>query len=542
MQANGLKRSGAARYRAGPTWIGPILGEVVGPAGDRRVRIGGAADPLLGKAALAALIPARAQGRRFVPSNARGEPLGWAAALKSDRKGRFELRVPIDLWDTPAEGVLVYLLYDYSSDAGKAAAPSDAVVQISKWGEPARQAIEREVREVLSAPVDKLRGALVEVDMQEAHRKPDEPPTELTFALASCQYPAGFLDRDVAEESYRRLLGWFELSAGAARPKPTCLVLLGDQIYADATAGLFDPTAKHDRFDLPYERLLRIPVLRQILRRAPSYTMLDDHEIEDNWEPGILDHEPDANLIDGRLAYFYYQRMAGPDQPAPVGDSKDPVWYTFAQAGFSFFVADTRTERRARAAETIEQARIMSDGQFATLLQWLDRQPPDVPKFIASPACLLPRHRRAAQSYPGRASSLRSDAWDGFPSSFEGLLAHIAGKGIRNVIFLSGDEHISFVTTADITDKRTGNVTRIYSIHSSALYSPFPFANSVQESLYCDEAFDFGDFHCKVAMHDVVPGDGFALLKVWREGKQWRLGWLFDRAAAALAPNQIDLV
>lgn len=526
------------RYLARAPWIGPILGELIGPAADRRVRVAGASDPLLGKAQAAALVPVREEGGQFVPWNPRGEPLGWAAALKSDRKGRFEMHLPAWLWDGGVKGVLLILVYDYSIKRGKLSLEPAGVKPISGLPDDVKAEMGQRIRTFLEAPMQKLRAGLVEIDVREVLQTASAPPSDLAFAIASCQYPAGFLDRELAEASYKRLERCMDKADLPARPK--CLLLLGDQIYADATAGLFDPTARYDRFDLPYERLLRVEPLQQVLRRVPTYTMLDDHEIEDNWEPIAAQQVSSTNLMHGRLAYLYYQRMAGPDQLAPVDDSKEPLWYTFEVNGFHFFMADTRTERSSRTARDIEDARIMSKGQFSTLLAWLERHKGDErPKFIASPACFLPRHVRAIRCVSG---ALRSDAWDGFPCSFHALLAHIAKERIRNVVFLSGDEHVSFVARGTLRAEGSEDEVVVHSIHSSALYSPFPFANSIYDSLACEDRFRVGNspYSCEVSTTFRAPGDGFALLEASCENGRARVRCRFDRESGA--EKWIDVV
>jgi phosphodiesterase/alkaline phosphatase D-like protein len=127
----------------------------------------------------------------------------------------------------------------------------------------------------------------------------------------------------------------------------------------------------------------------------------------------------------------------------------------------------------------------MSRGQFQALLAWLvtqQRNSGDVPKLVASPSILLPRHRRAAR-HDRPESALRSDGWDGYPCSFHWLLAHIAGNRISNVVFLSGDEHLSCVAKATITTPETGDSVVIHPVHSSPLFAPFPFANSIRAGL-----------------------------------------------------------
>ncbi|MDH3469574.1 MAG: hypothetical protein OES26_27425, partial [Gammaproteobacteria bacterium] len=121
----------------------------------------------------------------------------------------------------------------------------------------------------------------------------DAAEGECRFVLSSCQYPAGFLDGSLAYQGYadtlRRIDPTAIVSGGlgndGAGIVPRFAILTGDQIYADASAGLFDPSVKRGRFELPYHMWLRFPRVRGVLRQFPSFMVLDDHEIIDNWEP-----------------------------------------------------------------------------------------------------------------------------------------------------------------------------------------------------------------------------------------------------------------
>ncbi len=505
-------------------WIGPILGTPC-DARAARVSLGAGADPLRGNAIAAVLLPVHRDD-----AERRG---AWQAALvarvRSGENGLFRIDAPGALWAPPAEGVLLVLLYALATDPwhpvyadafGAAladAAPALIDQELSPFPslpEPIRSEIRQRVGELLAQP-----GASFEEGFVRPAVAP--PPGKIAFAVASCQYPAGFLDGGVAAGSYARLAA--SLEREGAGPRPQCVLLLGDQVYVDATAGLFDPSALYDRFELPYERLLRMDTLRAVLRRIPAYTMLDDHEIEDNWDPAAGSA---GNLDAGRRAYLAYQRLAGPAPAAP-----DSLWYAFEANGFPFFVADTRTERDARNAAKLATARIMGERQFTELLRWLDRwKHSDVPKFIASPACPLPRHARAITH---EAAALRSDAWDGFPFSLHALLAHIARERIRNVVFLSGDEHVSFIARGTLRGGASGEEVVVHSIHSSALYSPFPFANSVTDSLAFKDTFQLGasPYSCEVSMACRAPGDGFALLEARLGNGQAQLRCRFDRAS-----------
>ncbi len=153
-------------------------------------------------------------------------------------------------------------------------------------------------------------------------------------------------------------------------------------------------------------------------------------------------------------------------------------------------MADTRTERKMRTARHVAPARIMSHAQMAKLLDWLsDGKHKDMPKIVATPSILLPRHARALQRNRV-VSALRSDGWDGYPHSLREVLTHIAREKIRNVVFVSGDEHLACVARV-VLDAGDGDPVVFHSVHSSPLFAPFPFANSVREDLVAHEDFDF---------------------------------------------------
>lgn len=393
-------------------------------------------------------------------------------------------------------------------------------------------------RELAASPVTRLEsGLLVFAAPVDAMPAGGESPCDLCFALASCQYPAGLLDQQPAFASFERLGA--RLDTGG-RMAPAFLLLMGDQIYSDATAGLFDPSTLDDRYVRPYEKLFSSRQVKSVMRRLPTYMMLDDHEIADNWEPLAHARRAAPHLTAGRLGYLRFQRTNALVPSLAAAQAPDCLESASMLNGFAFFIADTSTEREARSATNSGTAAIMSERQFGALLRWLLKQhetDPDRPKFIASPSILAPRRLRAIHGSLD-AHCLRSDAWDGYPASMRRLLAYIAGHGMRNVVFLSGDEHISCVATLLVQPPGAAPAVSIRSIHSSALYAPYPFANSVQEDFADNEdVFSFtdpsrvfsGTFSCSVTA-DYVRGDGFALVTAARHDGQWRVDCSFDRA------------
>jgi hypothetical protein len=341
-------------------------------------------------------------------------------------------------------------------------------------------------------------------------------PNGTRFVLMSCQYPGGFLDGPVAYAAYRRV---HERLAAPAPSRPRFAVLTGDQVYVDPTAGLYDPSMLDNRYRLPYEAWLRQREVRGTLRQIPSFMLLDDHEIDDNWEPLPATSPPDKYKVhndqhhDGVAAYRKYQRGAhlGPDQS-----------FEFRFDGFPFFMLDTRSDRRMRSANQPPAIAAFDPAMLPTLENWLTTNAG--PKFIVTPAMFLPRHRRTLQHpLPGgglaatRLSALHSDGWDGYPEALAAVLGLLAKHSVPHVVFLSGDEHRGCVASIELRDAAGANVlTRAHSIHTTAAYAPFPFANSLPEDFVTHDAFEFEHqnvkYQCAVNATLPTTRDGATLL------------------------------
>lgn len=334
----------------------------------------------------------------------------------------------------------------------------------------------------------------------------------LCFALASCRYAANVTDREAADASFGRLRK--RVLQPGSRPAPRLLVLAGDAIYADATYGIFDPTAGVERYDQRYLEAWTAPHAREVLRRLPVLPMLDDHELEENYDG---EHPPlrrSATVQAGLDAFESFQLRLSPayplpEQPAPEGRRYS---YTASAGGFEFFVMDTRTERRRGSRADSLQADIIGREQMTKLQGWLEHGFPgreDLPKFIVSPSVVFPWSRETGGDL---AYSLRSDAWDGFPQSLYELLGFIARKRIRNVVFLSGDFHCSLYCSMQL-QHRSQMPVRAHSIVSSGLYAPYPFANTRLRHL--EMAFD-GEVEQRSGMPN--PSELRVAYKTWEGG------------------------
>ncbi len=398
----------------------------------------------------------------------------------------------------------------------------------------------------------------------------DQERLPKAFALASCQYPATLIDRGInapwwgsgGDETLgpaeRSLAALGDLTLGDASIQFT--VMAGDQVYVDATAGLFDPANLLDKFKFAYDAM-RLNKGFMRVTGTPNHValpVLDDHEIVDNWEPaapGDAD-EIQAEASRGIASYLTNERRSW---PSPRLDPSK-LWEQRLVTDWNFFFADTRTAREGRWVGNWRTASILGARQEDALLRWLgdplsvagvdDVEPPadapaadGRPRFVVSPSILLPR-LLSLRGHPTMA--LHADSWCGYPASLHRVLARLFVTRARGVVFLSGDEHLSCAAVIEITRSDSDDVLRTHSVHSSALYAPYPFANSRREDFPVDDSFEFDDpFHpgdddgpplvyrCTVATTFPEPGDGFAILRPSPSDDGWQVRVEFHRPGKA---------
>lgn len=307
---------------------------------------------------------------------------------------------------------------------------------------------------------------------------------EVHFALASCQYPAGVLDAEPASASYRRL---------ARDKEPQFLVLTGDQVYLDATAGVFDPvfaptSSALDRkaeLDLMYEQTWRMPEFRQVTARLPMLALLDDHEVRNDWQGTRSDPLNRTENLHRLNAFERHQdALNSPKATRRVLGHPDSFSFMSFPGGVPFCMLDTRARRSPRDHDPLSRRRILTDDVMAALCQQLRDLPAASVKFVVSPVPLLPPERFGTAE---RASRIRSDTWSAFPECTAELLLHIRDNNIQHVVLLSGDSHMSSVSEFQLDqDKPDLPANKLVSIVSSGLYIPWPFVNQCEDEVVLD--------------------------------------------------------
>jgi cholesterol oxidase len=449
------------------------------------------------------------------------------------RRSEWDARHGPRPWPFHANLVLVLMLYVQSPDIGEQ--PFGLSTDIDESGHWSQ--VTAAVHECLAgSSLDALRGGLITGPTMAASPPASNPgsgsPSALTFSLASCQYQSDFLDRMPDDATVDGPADASLLALGRLLNKPggpSLMLFVGDQVYVDATAGLFDAKAQDGQYRLPYERQGESRGSKAALQslRVKVHMMPDDHEIIDNWEPGEPPPPPGGSttLALGTAAYWKYQRLTPP---------KPQIWHAMEHCGLPFFLADARTERKGRNADNWAMQTIMSETQFSALCKWMtiDKHK-TLPKFVSTASALFPRSLAVARD---PACALHSDTWDGYPKSMHDLLAHACDNQVTGLVFLSGDEHISNWVEVSVSNLDTGKSCKLHSVHSSALYAPYPFANAMPEDFARCETFLFPDrlegrYRCQVRTVFAPQGDGFALLTAMRVGSGWDLAVAFHNAA-----------
>ncbi len=322
----------------------------------------------------------------------------------------------------------------------------------------------------------------------------------LRFLLGSCRYPGLFWKRKEADRIFGPMLkqALQEHLPEKERKPVNFTLMVGDQIYADMfnrmiPIGLADT---YEEFQERYRTAFGSRNMKAFLSRIPTYMILDDHEIEDNWTQDRL-HESNRKRVLFNLAigaYMSYQWSHGPRfadsyvHSLPPGEGKFlkrmdtlNLFYDFSCAGYPFFVLDTRTQRYKEekglrdnhllGKPALHESEPSQLDRLCAWLQHMQQIRKNTPKFIVSSSVFLPNSvdERAGKNQD------KSDSWAGFPNTREAVLKTMVENQIENVIFLSGDIHCSTLSKLEFSGKGKGLTS--YSIVSSAFYWPFSFAD-----------------------------------------------------------------
>ncbi len=354
-------------------------------------------------------------------------------------------------------------------------------------------------------------------------------PDRIDFVAASCRYPGAGIDGRRVDAS---------IQAACAHPEPLAFgLLLGDQIYADATGGLADPHSPTQRYIERYQQAFRRahpetgepPRLGDLLARLPVYMTPDDHEFADNFPNGApivktrAPQVPPEQLAStfvarqAQRAYQQFQAQHDPTRPV-VGFSAGPL---------RALVIDTRSERACRPYPG-PPGGIFSARTRRLIERWLNApQAAHHLNLIATGSVALPTQRpNADPANPGDPDDL---SWA--PADRQWLLDTLARAHHRHptlrFMLISGDYHISTLLRVDIGGQPVGAAVVVPPLHA-----PMPYMDVWPEALWLDEPLHVhtpaGPQPLTLHSHlpDAAPawrGSGLGQLHVERVGTGYRI-------------------
>ncbi len=295
------------------------------------------------------------------------------------------------------------------------------------------------------------------------------------------------------------------------------VIMMGDQIYADDLTTIAPDTTVAEFFKR-YQAAFGQKHVRRLMANIPTYMILDDHEIEDNWP-----HKARADdwrvLYPASLhAYQTYQASHSPlfkvSGDRIVGTPRQ-WWYTYTDGCCDFFVMDSRTERWLWP-ELGRKWEIISRQQMTRVKRWLNDGSGRAKIVVTS-----------VPFFPDSTNFDKNDKWAGFPDQRAELLTYIEDKQIRKVVFFSGDVHSSFSVAL-----KSPRGLKVHSVVSSAFYWPYPHPSERHFNLKGSiDAGTAGRFKV-VAYTKVCPEDNFTRVTVRTSGLVVEV---FERKGSRLA-------
>lgn len=314
------------------------------------------------------------------------------------------------------------------------------------------------------------------------------------YAVGSCRYLRLTLGVPSAPELGDEIFGAIH---ALSHPNPLDgLMMVGDQVYVD-DMNFFAPDRNYVAITQKYRAAFSQPHIRNLMANTPTYMILDDHEIEDNW-PAKKTTGDDVLFNNAMRAYEIYQASHSPIHGllpnGRIDRTPKHYWYSFADAATDWFVMDCRTQR----TRTHTHTQMIDHEQEYELLKWLKNSTAKV-KFVVSSVLFLLDQKH------------HHDGWTSFSAQRNRILEWIREHAIKNVIFVSGDIHGSL--TSQLTHSQDPTFI-VHNIVSSPLCNSklLPYAKS--SSLSLDKALTTvgSDTYWPMLTSRVISEDNFACL------------------------------
>ena len=275
------------------------------------------------------------------------------------------------------------------------------------------------------------------------------------------------------------------------------VMMIGDQVYVD-DLNIVAPDRSYADISRKYRAAFSQPHISQLMSSTPTYMILDDHEIEDNW-PANRSGDDDNLYRNAIHAYEVFQCSHGPAHDllaqGSINRRLKNYWYTFADGDTDWFVMDCRTERVLKGSDT----RMIGVEQENALYTWLIKSTAKV-KFIVGSVMLMLDQK-----------SHGNDGWKSFSAQRHRLLETIRANAINNVVIVSGDIHGSL--TCKLTHSEDPNFV-VHGIVSSPLCNTklLPYAKASNLELDAPLASNQKGLYLPAMTSHMVSEDNFACL------------------------------
>lgn len=318
-------------------------------------------------------------------------------------------------------------------------------------------------------------------------------PRRVAFGVASCHQP--FSDDGVMHDAGLRML---KIARTVWERFDVKHVLwTGDQLYADypTNQSLFDetyfrkigPPGRGSLFDCTEEEVAAVyhgryrrnwahPDWTALLSQFPSYPILDDHEIADNYGSRAQHHTPIWRQVRSAATAAYRHYQHDRVDALPLGHC-GPFDYAFEYGSLQGYVLDVRSMRNSRDGE---HARVFDPEQLAAFSRWLNTRV-DAPVLfvvVSVPPFFMPGWMsRLARRLPGDFKEDAHDRWmhPQFARDRRRMLGLLRDHQRRNprqkVVLVAGDVHVGYVSRCDW---RTDPPTSLHQFVSSSITHQMP--------------------------------------------------------------------
>ncbi|WP_427915622.1 GMC oxidoreductase [Ramlibacter sp. MMS24-I3-19] len=388
-----------------------------------------------------------------------------------------DVRVPAT--DAPEHWQLLVFLPTRARDEGPEEGPDASDEQLESWIDDMNEADRTPFTRLPLAPTNhgmrRAEFCLPPVTLESLPAGRD-----VMFAVGSCRHPGLGLDQLRVDGSVRRFLH------GTLPEQVAFATLLGDQIYADATAGLVDPLSPVERFHERHETAFARGRLGDLLAALPVYMTADDHEWIDNYplgsplvrrpwpqwtNPSLPFDEDDARVAAmAAEAVTAFQRLQSPIGAAMAGH------YTFRHGCTRVFSLDTRSNRQRNRPEIVPD--------LLALEAWL--REPEAQHSLNVVMCgsvVLPGLEPGSD--PGSPGA--TDTWQQAPLQRLHLLQLLVRHARGRFLLLSGDYHVSGAAVLLVDGEPVGAA-----VVAPPLYAPLLYANSAPASVFTAETIALG--------------------------------------------------